>query len=361
MRVALVHDWLTGMRGGEKVLECLCEIFPEAPVYTLVHVPGSVSPIIESRDITTSFLQRLPGSYRHYRALLPLFPAAIESFDLRGFDLVVSSSHAVAKGIIPGPRTTHVSYVHTPMRYVWDLMPEYAARSGRLTRAALRLAGPWLRAWDVAASTRVDTFIANSHHVAARIKRYYGREAQVVHPPVDTDFYTPGDEAPREHLLIVSALVPYKNIELAIAAVRGTAHRLVIAGEGPSRARLQAVAGPEVSFVGRLTNEQLRDLYRRASAFILPGEEDFGIAALEAQACGTPVVAYARGGALETVVDGRTGLLCGEAEPEALAKAIDTALRIPFNRETLRAHALGFSRARFVTDFQAALGPWLGA
>ena len=353
MRVALVQDWLTGMRGGEKVLECLAEIYPEAPIHTLIHVEGSVSPVLESREIVTSFLQRVPFARSHYRHMLPLFPAAIESLDLRGYDLVVSTSHAVAKGVVPDPEALHLSYIHTPMRYVWDLGPEYRSRMSPLPRAVLSIIGPWLRAWDVASNKRVDRFVANSRRTAQRISRYYGREAQVIHPPADTDFFQPTDDLDRDGpLLIVSALVPYKNIELAIEAVRGGPRRLVVVGEGSMRQKLEATAGPEVSFLGAVSGERLRELYQQASALVMPGEEDFGIAPVEAQACGTPVIAYRRGGALDSVIDGETGGFFDIADVDSLRKAIDRTLRIPFNKESLRENALRFSKLRFIKQFR---------
>jgi glycosyltransferase involved in cell wall biosynthesis len=385
LRVALVHDWLTGMRGGEKVLAELCAIFPDAPIFTLFHFPGSVSPAIESHPIHTSFLQRAPGLRRHYRRYLPLFPAAIEDFDLAGFELVISSSHCVAKGIIPPPDGLHVCYCHTPMRYAWDQEHAYFPRRRGLTARLRALTLTALRAWDAASAARVDLFIANSSFVARRIRAFYGRDAEVVHPPVAVDFFTPAPApAPasaadagehREHrdsggyALVVSALAPYKRVEVAIAACERAGIPLRIAGDGPERERLARLAGPGVRLLGRVGDAALRDLYRGARLLLQPGIEDFGIASVEALACGTPVVAAARGGVLDVVEDGRHGVLyddrgdtaapTGHAQaadparlrelPEvaAAAAAIDKARQIGWNRMDLRNRAESFAAGHF--------------
>ena len=351
-RVALVHDWLTGMRGGEKVIEALGSLFPEAPLYTLFHFPGSVSPAIESHPIHTSFLQRAPGIRRHYRSYLPLFPAAVEDLDLSGFDVVVSSSHCVAKGAIAPPDAFHLCYCHTPMRYVWDQERAYFPRRRGITARLRSLALTALRAWDVSSAARVHLFAANSRFVARRIQAYYGRTAEVVHPPVDVAFFTPGparEKAEGErYCLMVSALAPYKKIEEAMAACDKLGLELRVVGEGPERKRLAAMANPRVRFLGKVSAERLRDLYRGALLFLQPGIEDFGIASAEALACGTPVVAAARGGILDVVEDGRHGVLYPAWEgPSALAEAIDKALRIGFNPLDLRDRAESFSVQRF--------------
>jgi glycosyltransferase involved in cell wall biosynthesis len=358
-RVALVHDWLTGMRGGEKVIEIIGSLFPEAPLYTLFHFPGSVSPALESHPIHTSFLQRAPGIRAHYRRYLPLFPVAIEEFDLARYDLVISSSHCVAKGVIPSPDAFHVCYCHTPMRYAWDQEHAYFPRrsgAGALLRS-LALSG--LRTWDAASATRVNQFVANSSFVARRIRSYYGREAEVLHPPVDVEYFTPAaGKKTREgdYCLMVSALAPYKRVELAIAACDRLGMELRIVGEGPERERLEELAGPRTRFLGQVDPRRLRDLYRGARLFLQPGIEDFGIASVEALACGTPVVAVAKGGILDIVADGRHGVLypdwCG---PSDLAEAIDKALRIDFNGLDLRSRAESFSARRFADRLQSFL------
>jgi len=365
-RTALVHDWLTGMRGGEKVLEALCSLFPGAPIYTLFHFAGSVSPAIEAHPIAASFLQRLPGLRAHYRRYLPLFPAAIEEQDLAGFDLVVSSSHCVAKGVLPPPGAFHLCYCHTPMRYAWDQEHAYFPRRRGAVARLRSLALSRLRTWDAASAARVDLFVANSRFVARRIHRYYGRPeeaVEVVPPPVEVDFFTPGEAAvgDREdaYCLAVSALAPYKRLEVAIAACARLGLPLRIVGDGPERRRLEAVAGTGARLLGHVTPERLRELYRGALCFVQPGVEDFGIAAAEALACGTPVVAAGRGGVLDIIEDGRHGVLydpeAGTGEAAALATAIDRARGIRFNTLDLRGRAEGFSAGRFTERIRSIL------
>jgi len=368
MRVALVHDWLTGMRGGEKVLEGIASLYPAADLYTLVHVPGSVSPALEARRIHTSFLQNVPGVARHYRKLLPLFPRAIEAFDLSGTDLVISSSHCAAKGVRVPAGAVHVCYCHTPMRYLWDHYDSYfgAGRAPWPVRAAMRALAPSLRSWDVATSRSVRQFLANSANVAGRIARLYGREATVLRPWVDHAFFTPGD-APANDYLLVSALVPYKRVEIAVEAFRGLDARLLIAGGGPERVRLEAGAPSNVQFLGPVTDEALRQLYRGARALLFPTDEDFGIVPLEAMACGRPVIALRAGGALETVVEGVTGAFFDGQTGEALRKAIERFDPRAFDPARIRSHAVTFDRDRFLREFQAVVaqaltnGPFVAA
>jgi glycosyltransferase involved in cell wall biosynthesis len=361
LRVALVHDWLTGMRGGEKVLEILADHFPEAPIFTLFHFPGSVSPAIESHPIHTSFLQRAPRIREHYRRYLPLFPAAIEEFDLTSYDLIVSSSHCVAKGVIPSPDAWHICYCHTPMRYAWDQEHVYFPQRHGLGARARGLVLSGLRAWDVSSASRVNQYVANSSFVARRIRTYYGRDAEVVHPPVDVEFFTPGAPAAKEgYCLMVSALAPYKRIELAIAACDRLGLELRVVGDGPEAERLRDVAGSsagsKVRLLGSVDRERLRDLYRGARLFIQPGVEDFGIASVEALACGTPVVAVAKGGILDVVEEGRHGHLYPDwGGTTDLAEAIDKSLRIGFNSLDLRSRAESFAATRFTHRIQALL------
>jgi glycosyltransferase involved in cell wall biosynthesis len=358
-RVALVHDWLTGMRGGEKVLEVLCELFPDADLYTLVHIPGRVSPAIERHRIVTSFLQKLPAIERRYRYYLPLMPRAIEQFDLSGYDRVISTSHCVAKGVIPGPRATHWSYCHTPMRYIWDQYPEYfgPGRASWMTRIAMRLVRPYLRRWDIATVPRVQHFIANSQNVRERIQRIYHRDADVIYPPVDYEFYSqrPAEydqETPPPFYLIVSALAPYKRIDLAVQAFNRWKQQLLIIGDGPELARLRAMAGPHVNFSGWLDAEPLRWHYAHCQALIFPGEEDFGIVPLEAMSAGRPVVAYRKGGALETVVEQKTGLFFDHQTPDSLLEALQRLNSVRFHPDTIRGHARQFSRQRCLEKFR---------
>ena len=353
MKVALVHDWLTGLRGGERVLEQLCLLHPDADIFTLVHVPGSAGPIIERHRITASFINRLPQ--KHYRNYLPLFPAAIESLDLRGYELVLSTSHAVAKGCRPQAGATHVSYIHTPMRYVWDQFEAYfgPGRAGLPTRIAARTVAPFLRGWDVRSTARAHGLIANSKFVAERIRRFWNRTADaVVYPPVDTSRFVPSADGADDYALIVSALVPYKRVELAVSAFSRLKRKLLVAGDGPELHKLQAAAGPSVRFLGSVSHDALPGLYARARFFLLPGEEDFGIAPVEAQAAGRPVLALARGGALETVVDGETGSFFPEPTVESLIGGIEAIDKLPADPARIRAHAQRFDAARFGPELQ---------
>jgi len=354
MRVAVVHDWLTGMRGGEKVLEGILSRFPGAELYTLVHLPGTVTPAIEAHPIHTSPIQRLPGVDVHYRKYLPLFPRAIEAFDVGDVDLVVSTSHCVAKGIRVPRGVPHVSYCHTPMRYIWSAYDDYfgPGRAPVHVRAAMRAVVGYLRRWDVRSSERVTQFVANSHNVAGRIRAIYGREAEVLHPWVDHDTFTPGGEDGDADLL-VSALVPYKRVELAIEAYARLGRPLVVAGDGPERDRLAARVPANVTFLGRVGDDELRALYRRCRALVFPGEEDFGIVPLEAMACGRPVIAYGAGGALETVVEGVTGTFFTPQTAEALMAAVERFDPAALDPAAIRAHAVAFDRTTFLTRFDA--------
>ncbi len=361
MRVALVHDWLTGMRGGEKVLELLCETYPSADLFTLFHVPGSVSPAIERLRPQTSVLQKLPGVSRFYRHCLPLFPTVIEQFDLDQYDLVISTSHCAAKSVVRPGRARHLCYCFTPMRYAWDQFDAYfgEGRVGTLKSRILRPVLGALARWDASTAGRVDRYVAISQHVASRIRRYYNRDAEVIYPPVDTGFFSPDAPVARDNqLLIVSALVPYKRLDLAIDASRIAKMPLRVAGDGPERdalAALVARSGADVQLLGSLSDAQVRDEYRRAAFVLLPGEEDFGIVPVEAQACGTPVVALGRGGALETVVNEVTGVLVGDATPEAFAAGIDRAGAMSFDGTAIREHAIAFDRSVFARAIQSSI------
>jgi glycosyltransferase involved in cell wall biosynthesis len=357
LRVALVHDWLTGMRGGERVLETLCGMFPRADVFTLLHDRGSVSPAIERRVPRTSIVQRLPAASRLYRHYLPVFPFAIEQFDLDRYDLVVSSSHCAAKAVVPAGRSTHLCYCHSPMRYAWDQFEAYFGeeRVGRIPRMLLRRYMTRMARWDAETADRVDRFVANSRYVAGRIERYYGRAAAIVHPPVDTEFFTPEGRLTDNYLLVVSALVPYKRLDLAMASAEAAQLPLKIVGRGPEMTRLRRMASPRVEFLGALPNEDIRALYRRALALLMPGEEDFGMVPVEAQACGCPVVALGRGGALETVRDGVTGVLVPEASVTGFVEGIRRVQTLAIETAVLRAHARQFSVEMFVRGMTAAI------
>ena len=358
LRVALVHDWLTGMRGGERVLDVLCRMFPDATLHTLVHVPGTVSPAIERHRPHTSFLQHVPNIRRWYRHLLPLYPAAIRLLDVGDVDLVISTSHCVAKSVVAPRGARHLCYCFTPVRYAYDQFDAYFGPD-RIGRAGSLLMRPAMRAlawWDTRTSVRPDRYVAISQYVARRIARYYTRTSVVVYPPVDTTFFTPAPvHAPRAHeALIVSALVPYKRVDIAIDACRRVGLPLTIVGTGPDEAHLRALAGPGVTFAGTLTDTEIRHRYRMAAMVLLPGEEDFGIVPLEAQACGTPVVALARGGATETVQEGETGLLTDDGV-EACAAGIRRALATSWSSEACRRHAERFSTERFVQEMTDAV------
>ena len=324
MKLAIVHDWLTGMRGGEKCLEVLCRRFPDATLFTLLHKRGSVSAAIERMEIRTSFLQRVLGIGRHYRWWLPLMPAAIEAIRIpNDVDLVLSFSHAVAKSVRPPAGVPHVCYCFTPMRYAWHRRADYLAAGGARAAVARPLLD-WLRRWDRATSRRVTHYVAISRTVAERIRECYGRTSRVIYPPVDTAFYTPGSGPREDFYLCVSALVPYKRIDLAVEACKRLGRRLVVIGSGPQRRPLSRLAGSNVKLLGWQSDEVVRDYFRRARAVLFPAHEDFGIVPLEAQACGTPVIAYGRGGATETVIEGRpgTGLFFRPQTADALARAI---------------------------------------
>jgi len=372
VRVALVHDWLTGMRGGERCLEVFAELFPAADLFTLLHVPGSVAPVIERRRITTSFIQRLPKAATGYRQYLPLFPAAIGRFDLRGYDLVLSSSHCVAKGVRVDSGALHVCYCYTPMRYVWDLYDDYfgpRSGSGALVRAVMPSVAAALRTWDRRTSAGVHHFVAISEYVARRIRRCYDRDADVIHPPVDVARFDVADESPGEFYLVVSALAPYKRIDLAIAAAGRLGRRLLVVGTGPEERRLRALAGAGVEFLGWRSDAEVASLYRRCRAVLFPGVEDFGIVPLEALAAGRPVIAFAAGGALETIVDlsrddeAPTGVLFEAQTAEALAEAMLNleAAAGRLSPKALRARAETFDRPRFKEQVAAYLDMRLAA
>lgn len=368
LRILLVHDWLTGMRGGEKCLEYFCQDWPDAPLYTLLHQRGSVSSLIENRSIHTSFLQWLPQVQRYYRYLLPLMPLAVR-WRLPECDLVLSSSHCVAKGIQAPPGVPHVCYCFTPMRYIWHMREAYFgnARSG-LKSIFFDMVLDRLRRWDRDSAQQVTHFVAISKTVQERIRDCYGRDSKVIYPPVDTDFYHPAERPRESYFLIVSAFAPYKRLDIAIEACNRLQAPLVIIGKGQAEKKLQQLAGPTVHFLGWQSNEVIREHMRRCRALLFPGEEDFGIVPLEAQACGTPVIAFGKGGATETVLPPEecaepTGLWFEDQTIDSLVEALQRyeKMETAFDPLKIRRHAEKFRGQRFAYEIRAYVHDVLGS
>ncbi|PWJ22179.1 glycosyltransferase [Jannaschia seohaensis] len=358
-RIALVHYWLTKMRGGEKVLESLCRMFPEADIVTHVADPSALSDTLTAHRIRETWIGRLPAARRLYQAYLPLMPRALEAVDLTGYDLVISSEAGPAKGVIAPPDAFHLCYCHSPMRYLWDQYHTYRDGTGPAQRAAMSVFAHGLRQWDVTSAARVDAFAANSGHVAARIEKYWRRPSTVVHPPVAVEDFAPAPGGPEEFYLWAGELAPYKRPDMAVEAFGRLGLPLVVIG-GPDKtvAALKARATPNVTFLGRAPFPVLKDHLARCRALIFPGEEDFGIVPVEAMASGRPVIAYGRGGALDTVVDGETGLLFPEQSVDALVAAVERfeAERLwDVDPARLVAHAQGFSEAAFQSGIRAML------
>jgi glycosyltransferase involved in cell wall biosynthesis len=359
MRVALVHDWFTVYAGAERVVEQILRVFPQADVYALVDfLKEEERGFLQGKRAQVSFIQRLPKAQRRYRTYLPLMPLAIEQFDLRGYDLVISSSHAVAKGVITGPDQLHICYCHSPMRYAWDLQHQYLKESGLergmkswIARALLH----YLRLWDSRTANGVDVFIANSRYIARRILKVYRREAEVIYPPVDVEAFTLRQDK-EDFYLTASRMVPYKRIDLIVEAFSQMPdRRLVVIGDGPEMPKVRAKAGPNVTLLGYQPFEVLRDYMQRAKAFVFAAEEDFGIAPVEAQACGTPVIAFGKGGAAETVVAGETGVFFQDQNVSSLIKAIEEFEKLSFNPLRVRKNAERFSSERFRREFAALI------
>ncbi|MGZ3694614.1 MAG: glycosyltransferase [Bdellovibrionota bacterium] len=364
-RVAIVHDWLTGMRGGEAILDVICELFPKADLYTLLQTDFKMSPsILNGRKVHHSYLQKLMGLKKFsdgYRKLLPLFPHAIESLDLSQYDLILSNTHCVAKGVRKKPGAIHVSYVSTPMRYMWDMFEEYfgPGKSSRLVAAAAKKIRPYLQRWDVRTTKDVDVLLANSRFVQERIKKFWHRESTVVHPFFDGEKFGNALEEPKDYYLIVSAFAPYKRIDLAVEAFIRNGKRLVVIGKGQDEAKLKKMAEghPNIQFPGGLSNEALGEFYRKARALLFPGLEDFGITPLEAMYCGRPVIAYGKGGLLDTVNED-TGIFFPEQTVESLTAAVEKfeSELSRFSPAKARARAEEFSRGHFRKQYLAELG-----
>ena len=352
MKVALVHDWGNQVGGAEGVLLALKEMFPDAPVYMSMYDPAVMPAVCRTWEIHTSFMDRLPLVKRHHQPFLPLYPLAFEQFDFSEFDLVLSNKSGFCHGIITPPQTLHIDYCLTPTRYVWDYR-SYARREGigRLVNFLLQPLLSYLRTWDRLAADRVDHFVAISRQVQRRIRKHYRRDSTVIYPPVETDRFSLGDRHD-DYFLIVSRLIPYKRIDLAVRAFNELGLPLKIAGSGRDRQALEQIASPNVELLGRVPDDELPTLLQRCRAFIFPGVEDFGITPLQANAAGRPVIAYRAGGALDTVVEGRTGLFFDEPTPESLAAAVRALEAMAFEPEAIRQHALHFDKTVFQRELK---------
>lgn len=364
LRVAIVHYWYSGngLGGGERVIEAFSSIFPRAEFFALVASERGIPPALRDRSVKTSFVGRLPGAKRWHRHFLPLYPFALEQFDLSGYDVVISSESGPAKGVITSPQTCHICYCHTPMRYLWDMYHEYKKKMNPVTRTIFSVTAHYARQWDVNAAARVDYFAANSRHVAARIRKYYRRESTVIYPPVDVSGGYISSQT-EDYYLLVSRLVPYKRADLAVAACNRLGRRLRVVGTGPEYKELKKRGGSTIEFLGKLDGNSLRETYAHCRALLFPGEEDFGIVPVEAQSHGRPVIAYGRGGALETVrglpVDGErnetspTGLFFHEPSVEALCNAIVRfeEMESSFHPESIRGAVKRFDTERFKLEF----------
>jgi glycosyltransferase involved in cell wall biosynthesis len=358
MRIAITTDWMDAFGGAERVLMELHKMYPDAPIYTTVHDPSALPPEMQGWDVRTSFIQRLPLIRRRHITFLPLMPLAFEQFDLSDFDLVITTNSACAKGIITPPGTANLCYCYTPCRYLWDLYHEYTR--DHPARWLFAPMAHWMRTWDRLAADRVDHFVAISNEVSRRIQRHYRRDSEVIYPPVDVARIRPNQRPPEDFYLVVSRLVSYKRLDLAVEAANLLGRRLVVVGSGPERKRLEALAGPTVEFRGALDDASIADLYARCRAFLFPGLEDFGITPVEAQAAGRPVIAYNRGGAAETVLDGITGIHFEEQVVEALVEAIERAERMDFDPARCRRNAERFAASEFRKRIGEAVAQQLG-
>lgn len=355
MRIALVHDYLNQYGGAERVLEALCTLFPNAPIYTLFYDARATGYAFEGHDIRTSFLQKVPFVRSHHRYFPMLMPLAIEQFDFSKFDLVISSSASYAKGIITGPGTKHICYCHTPTRYAWTDLDMKTEQLGypRIARPFIPLLMPYIRVWDKQSSARPDVFLANSNFVKERIAKYYRREADVVYPPLNFSFFSISQ--PQDYYLLIGRMVPYKRFDIAIKACANLGLKLKVIGDGPQRKRLQQMAGKNTEFLGLISEEKLPYYYSHARALIFPQEEDFGISALESMASGRPVIAYRAGGALEYIQEGVNGIFFDEQTPESLAGAIAKFEEMMFNPLVVRESVERFDVAHFIEKIEGVV------
>jgi len=362
LRVAIIHYWLVNIRGGEHVLREICRMFPDADIYTHVYSGKNVGAHFEGHRIKTTFIANLPFAERLYQNYIGFMPRALEELDLSGYDLVISSESGPAKGVIVPPDTPHICYCHSPMRYVWDHYPTYRSRLKGPARYIFSKVVHRLRQWDVTSATRVDRFVCNSSFTAKRVRKYYRRDADVVHPPVDLETYTPAERCNGAYLF-VGQLVRYKRADLAVRAFRNTSQKLIVVGDGSERKDLEKMASPNISFLGRVSKDRLAKLYAECKALIFPGEEDFGIVPLEAMASGRPVIAYGQGGVQDSIIDGKTGVLFQEQTEQSLLDAIAAfeETEMTFSKHELVAHARKFSPARFRDQFATIVSDVMAA
>ncbi len=355
-KVALSHDWLNGMRGGEKCLEVLCELYPDAPIYTLFYEKGKISDKIARHAIISSPLQRFPSIDKRYRYYLPFYSWAAGFLKPKKYDLILSTSHCVAKGIRKNKQALHICYCFTPARYAWGFFDEYFGGMKPFSRFLIARTLKYFRKWDIESNEGVDHFVAISQHVRQRIQKHYKRESDVIYPPADTVYYAPDGKTEAEDVyLVVSALVPYKKIDMAVRAFNRLGKRLMVIGDGPDRKKLEKLAKKNIQFLGWQPDSVLRDHYRKSRALIFPGEEDFGIVPVEAQACGCPVIAFGRGGALETILENETGVFFYESKEESLVEAVQRFERLSLQAESARRNAERFSKERFQMEMKSMI------
>lgn len=354
MKVAIIHYWLVGMRGGEKVIDALCEMYPQADIFTHVYVPEMVSDRIRKHRVIPTFINSLPRAAKMYKNYLPLMPAALEQLDLRGYDLIISSESGPAKGVIAPSDAVHVCYCHTPMRYIWNMYHDYRNSAGRVARLMMPALTHYLRMWDVSSAARVDSFVANSATVARRIHRYYGADSVVISPPVDTEAFSiasPTDVS--DYYLMAGELVSYKRPDLAVQAFNEMKLKLVVIGGGEMLDEIRRIAGPTITVMGSQPFDVLKQHYARCRALIFPGEEDFGMVPVEAMASGRPVIAFDRGGATETVARGQTGVFFAEQTVEAISAAVKSLANMTIDPEKIAAHAKQFGKDQFFLKMRA--------